>query len=481
MEIKSYMKFYLTPIFFLLITLACSSSSHADISENYEPFRFEGKPPAKFLEPVELKLEQARERSIEAGEEFDEELYLSTFIGRESLFLNGHILYDDPFTEYVLEVANKLIDDEQLLEEVDIYISSIPIANASAWIDGTIVIYADLLARHENEAQLASLIGHEIAHYTERHQIRKREHRERIEEFDESSDLRNRIAQMQHSRDHEFEADLIAFRKLDRSPYDGSQAIGSLELLEKCLFPIHYGPINFKDDFSAGDYSPDSSKFVDALELMEKHESPSDYYGPDDEELVGLWQQLSSHPGINQRVTTIKETEVEYPEKDAHYLVSRERFEEITLKASFETINELYNQGNYPRTLFESVRLIKDHPDNTFLHRKIASSLYKLAYYQSLEGWDAILPEHDEVAGKYYQALVKFLRTFSSDEMQELAYQNISKFQELSEDDAHLMLKKAKITEMFLSSSHADEAYQEYREKFPDGPHINYVNFKLEE
>ncbi len=53
-----------------------------------------------------------------------------------------------------------------------------PFLNAFALPDGSIYFHTGLLARMENEAQLATVLGHEIAHFINRDSARQLRHRE---------------------------------------------------------------------------------------------------------------------------------------------------------------------------------------------------------------------------------------------------------------------------------------------------------------
>ena len=83
--------------------------------------------------------------------------------------------YDDRlFQEYVSRVGHSLVPEWVDRNEVQFNFSIVndPELNAFALPDGTIVIHSGLLATLENEAQLATVLGHEIAHVTHKHGYR---------------------------------------------------------------------------------------------------------------------------------------------------------------------------------------------------------------------------------------------------------------------------------------------------------------------
>jgi predicted Zn-dependent protease len=85
-------------------------------------------------------------------------------------------LYDDPvLADYLNRVARDLVPQEARGQEtlaVRVHAIRDPTLNAFTYPTGSIYVHTGLLARLENEAQLATVLGHEIAHATNRHALR---------------------------------------------------------------------------------------------------------------------------------------------------------------------------------------------------------------------------------------------------------------------------------------------------------------------
>lgn len=84
---------------------------------------------------------------------------------------SGYISTDTALTGYLNGVARKLAAEETLPDRLTINVKVIknPLLNAFTYPTGTIYIHTGILAKMENEAQLATLIGHEMTHATHRH------------------------------------------------------------------------------------------------------------------------------------------------------------------------------------------------------------------------------------------------------------------------------------------------------------------------
>jgi predicted Zn-dependent protease len=96
--------------------------------------------------------------------------------GREhrKLSVSLGLLHDPVLEDYLADVARRLIPPGTLDAGVtpSIHVLINPSLNAFAYPTGAIYVHSGLLARLENEAQLATVLAHEIAHIVHRHAIR---------------------------------------------------------------------------------------------------------------------------------------------------------------------------------------------------------------------------------------------------------------------------------------------------------------------
>jgi beta-barrel assembly-enhancing protease len=106
--------------------------------------------------------------------EDDEKRLWSNSQEEERRLDSSKALYTDAFwVGYVNEVAQRLIPPEAKSKglQIEIRIIKNPLLNAFTYPNGVIYVHTGLLARMENEAQLATLLGHEMTHALHRHAI----------------------------------------------------------------------------------------------------------------------------------------------------------------------------------------------------------------------------------------------------------------------------------------------------------------------
>lgn len=84
---------------------------------------------------------------------------------------SGAVLHDEALQGYLHEVSCKLAPE--YCGDIRIYVVRAPYFNASMAANGALTIWTGLLLRAQNEAQLASVIGHEMGHYLRRHSLQR--------------------------------------------------------------------------------------------------------------------------------------------------------------------------------------------------------------------------------------------------------------------------------------------------------------------
>jgi predicted Zn-dependent protease len=87
---------------------------------------------------------------------------------------NSNCIYDDPvLQEYVNEIAQKLFPEDARVKGLTIEVKVVknPLLNAFAYPNGVMYVHTGILSKMDNEAQLATLLGHEMSHVTHRHTV----------------------------------------------------------------------------------------------------------------------------------------------------------------------------------------------------------------------------------------------------------------------------------------------------------------------
>lgn len=185
----------------------------------------------------------------------EEESRLWKWAVKEQKFLDksGYI-YEDPFlSAYVNEVAWKIIPEECKEKGLSFQVKIIknPLLNAFAFPNGFIYIHTGILAKMENEAQLATLLGHEMTHVINRHAVQEFKNlkgkasllvtvRVAALSLGVCGSIVNKLGRLGvmasitgYSRELEREADQIGFNLIVKAGYDPKESLKLFEHLKR--------------------------------------------------------------------------------------------------------------------------------------------------------------------------------------------------------------------------------------------------------
>ena len=160
----------------------------------------------------------------------------------------ANYLYQDRAVEaYLQRLADQLYPD--LVGTIRVRLANDPMMNAFALPNGSLYINVGLVARMENEAQLAAVMGHEGAHFVYRHSYRQRDNLKgsataamvlSVLGGGLAGVAGSSLAQLAvvssvfgYSRDLEREADHVGFERMAKAGYDAKEGARSFELLDE--------------------------------------------------------------------------------------------------------------------------------------------------------------------------------------------------------------------------------------------------------
>lgn len=181
-----------------------------------------------FLSSADVnQLQEEEDRVWNRGREFD-----------EILRKNGSLYQDESLGRYVQSVADRIFPEFN--GSIHVRLISAPHLNAFALPNGSIYINLGMLARIENEAQLATLIGHEGTHFINRHSFQNQQSVKNAAAFalgvkllgiPLAGDLLAVSSIYGFSRDKEKEADIVGYQRMVQAGYDPKESVKIFEHL----------------------------------------------------------------------------------------------------------------------------------------------------------------------------------------------------------------------------------------------------------
>jgi predicted Zn-dependent protease len=172
------------------------------------------------------------------------------------LLKSGFIYEDKDLAEYLNILADKLLlkETKETGLNIKVYVLKDPSINAFMYPNGIMFVHTGLLANAENEAQIATILGHEITHFIKRHSLKNFRNIKNasaffstlimtnaaLSRYSQNADLTNLLLQhgflssiTGYSRDMEYEADEGGFSLLAKNEYDTGEAPRVFEALER--------------------------------------------------------------------------------------------------------------------------------------------------------------------------------------------------------------------------------------------------------
>lgn len=399
---KSYFYKISQALVYCLINCLMIGQLLAQDFDNYQVLRASGKIPEDFTKASSEKYQEQKQKNSSNGDKFAQKVaddfYLRSSFGISDLLLSGKVLFGDPATIYVNKVADALLSgNPELRKQLRFYVIKSAAVNAFATNEGVICVNLGLLARLENEAQLAYILGHEITHYLKKHSVEGYIYSQSIKkgrgDFKDKNTYDKRLANSNYSKELEIEADKEGLSCYSKTKYDLNEAINSFEVLKNAMKP--YQNLVFDKKFLENNYLTFPEKYFDADTLITIEQDTTEEAKKEAKEA----ELFSSHPAPEERKAKIVEA-VKNPVKGELYLVSKEEFEKVRTLARFDLCDMFIIRSNFIDALYQCLLLKKEYPNSKYLDICMAKSLYGIAKYQNHSQKVFLVLNYEEVDWK---------------------------------------------------------------------------------
>jgi Zn-dependent protease with chaperone function len=298
-------------------------------------------------------------------------------------------LLDPVVNPYVQQVFARILKaNPQLPATARLVLTKNPEPNAEALADGTVLLHIGLLPRLENESQLAFILCHELAHVQCRHtekglheqlttlhskEMRRQFRRIVNSQYNISSKLKElalgvSLHNSYHSRQHEKQADSLGYVLLARTSFEAPQAFRALELLDKIDEPETTGPLDLTSSFSC-------ASFPKALAAAPT-KPVSIFQVKTTKTVLETTDTLKTHPDCLKRMLFVSSLAKGNVARGAQPTGSE--YARIRAIGRLEVVQSWFDYDCYDRALFNALGLLREQPQNAYLHSVVQLSLYEL-------------------------------------------------------------------------------------------------------
>ncbi len=316
-----------------------------------------GPVPIEFISPAKTRFESAK-NSINKAEkskikQAKTSFYLQSNYQLDYLLKSGKVIFNEEIHQYLNKVLAILIKEKpQLAGKIKLFPIKLDYANAFTFNEGYIFVNIGLLARLNNEAELAFILGHEIMHFDNQHSIKKQLKKIQIKD----EDIRFKLSR--YARIHEFEADKEGYNLFAKTNYEKHAAVTALEMLYLSNQPYAERRFNY-DFFELGSlFIPQIDSLYEVKETIKKIDL--------EEFTEAEADSLATHPALEDRIREIK-TLVENDRANGQLFIadSEEAFKKIQLICRLEMARIYLINKDYQKAFYQLFLLKKDYPNHS--------------------------------------------------------------------------------------------------------------------
>ncbi|MEL6698525.1 MAG: M48 family metallopeptidase [Bacteroidota bacterium] len=466
-----------------LFTTLSALSLFAQYPKDYEPVPIYSDFPSYIAEHMSTQLSEDLE-GIQARGKVKRSLK-EVYQARHDQLLenvqNGYYIFDDFLFGYCDAIFSHILDANPQIprDKVHLILDRSTVPNASCWGEGSIVLNTGLLARVDNEAQIAFVLCHELAHHMQDHvneEIRrsvKAIYDEEIEEIYSTTEggfhskeslefvRKSLFDKKRHARLKEFEADSIGLAYYLNTDYAPVEALGLLRILDEIddeKYPSQNDLVQFLDNIG----------FTYREEWVRYLPDTTFYYQKPAKEWT---DSLKTHPDCAKRI-----------ERLANLLVSQNvgsggvttrstqvALEELQETLDFELLYSHYYLGNYGLLIHEGLKLLKVYPESDFVKGILALSFQELAERKADHRLSTVLATVNPREGKPYDQTLHFLYSLRLKYLRRLSQFVVNHWENSLDENEFLLLAGILAAHDQEDFVNRDARLDAYFMKYPEG------------
>jgi hypothetical protein len=340
----------------------------------------------------------------------------------DNLLKSGKVVYGDPISSKSNSIIKKLLTSSGLSDyDIRLYALKSNDVNAYSTHQGIIILTTGLVARLQNESELAYVLAHEIAHILHKHSVNSFSYNKQLFKTEVSKNGgsidESVLKSTKHSRVNEFDADTKGFELYTKAGYSPELIGGTFQRLLYAYLPVKQVAFKFE-------------KYEDQFYMLDKEAKDFETLEIDIEEDVD--DSKSSHPNIFKRKENIK-SKIESNAK-SEVIAPADNFIQLRSLAYKECIYQYLLQADYINALILLDAIDSDIEINTAVVTKFRAMCFLGIQKFANNRQNDLFTSDDELQG--HQGLYHHLfESLSKRELQVICFREIAKIWNANQDD----------------------------------------------
>jgi Zn-dependent protease with chaperone function len=413
-----------------------------------------------------------------AGELLEDRLeYLVEYFNRD------YFILEPPLTSYLDNILQRILRaNPDLPDSILVLPFRSQSANAVNFGNDVIGYMLGLLARTENDDQVAFVICHELAHSYARHSEKKiiayarlnydKDVKKQVNEAKRSTYLRySRLKEImkglhlsmnRHSRENESEADSLALVFFLRAGFRPGASLETMDILDKADSDLYQRPLDLRKVFSFREY-PFKESWL-------SYTPPTKWVRSTiDPEL----DTSRTHPDCTLRKEALRRqlgglavtgNDARPPERST-----------AAMQAQFEIAESAFHFRQYGIALYTSLQLLESHPKNGYLHAMVIKSLYSIYLSQKNHELGKVVTLPDSRFTDAYNRFLTFIHQLRLSEIAALCYHYSISRTEQTFTNEHFLYALWLSAQLEISKLDPVTIKEDYVARYPKGRYISYM------
>ena len=456
--------------------------------------------PAQFLDTIpnavndSLKARLVRKVKLITGKSaqrsFTKSLYEKHNEALLKFYNDDFFITNDELTDYLQSVLRQVLKvNPQIKGNLSIYAFRSSYPNALTFWDGTIGVTLGLLARLNNEDELAFVICHELGHYYDQHidkriaeiarinydpSIEKEIKSIKYERFEKYTKLKKLFNDLglsiyHHNRKEEFRADSIGLMFMMHTSYHSQASLRVMEILDSANVSRYNAKIDLRNLFSFPN-NPFKEQWLEYSKTNMAHKTEVEEFGDSD--------TTRTHPDCKRRIVALKNILTKNGVSIMPISNTNALSERMGKRSEFEMIESENHFRHYGKSLFLSLEFLQRYPDNFYLHGMVGRNLAQI--YLSMKGhqFGKVVSFPDDRYEESYNLVLSFLQKLRIMEVASLAYNYMVSKPEVYFQDEEFLFSLWYSAQMPMSEFSAVSVRQDYLKQFPSGYHSSFFKSK---
>lgn len=370
------------------------------------------------------------------NKKYFKEIYKQRFDYIKSNFDMEGIVTDSAAISYINALVKEILAANPALQalkpRVLLYRAWWP--NASSLGEGTVLVNIGIINKFSNEAQLAFVLCHELAHLYLNHSnnaidkyintVYSDEFQKELKKISKQEYEKNRqldklaksivFKDRRHSREHESEADSMAIEFMKNTEFDLRESGTALAMLDS----IDNDKFNIAPPL-ARYFNNTAYPFREAW-LKE----PDAFFGgvQRSEEDQKVLDSLKTHPDCKKRVQYVTPILTRYYKPGTKQYIQEQSFRDWQQVFDREVIAYAYERDNVSLALYYSLQALDHYPDDTWLMAMIGNSLNRMYVAQKKHELNKISELPSPYHEKKYNQFLHFIQNLSLADIASISY-----------------------------------------------------------